>query len=233
MLPDGCPWPPRGNASHGPGSPGETDGEDGELGGTDRDDAGARGVKRLGRPSAARVAGFIACSWLLALVAIWAVQQVHQDLHEHNELPPILHWLRDAAVAVPVAALAIGSAALLVRPAFGAAGRGPARPAAAWAAVAAVIFAVLSIPGNQLHGLLFGADEEPIGWLEDALIDGSIVLGASLVALVPVALLGAWAWRPAESPLAADQAPGPTPTAPVRTSASPAVAGSTNAGGDR
>lgn len=190
-------------------------------------------MKRLGRPSAARVAGFIACSWLLALVAIWAVQQVHQDLHEHNELPPILHWLRDAAVAVPVAALAIGSAALLVRPAFGAAGRGPARPAAAWAAVAAVIFAVLSIPGNQLHGLLFGADEEPIGWLEDALIDGSIVLGASLVALVPVALLGAWAWRPAESPLAADQAPGPTPTAPVRTSASPAVAGSTNAGGDR
>jgi len=195
-------------------------------------------MKRVGRPSAAQVAGFIACSWLLALVAIWAVQQVHQDLHEHNELPPILHWLRDAAVAVPLAALAIGSAALLVRFAFGAAGPGPGRGRTAaawlaWAGIAAVLFSLLSVPGNQLHGFLFGAEEEQIGWLQDALIDGSIVLGASLVALVPTALLGAWAGRPAATRPAAGQPSGPTQTAPAGTSASPAFAGFTHAGGDR
>ena len=117
----------------------------------------------MGRPTAEQVAGFIACSWLLAMVAIFAVQQVHQDLHEHLELPPILHWLRDAAVAVPLAALAIGSAALLVRLVYGRSDAGRVRPAAAWlawAVLAAVVFAVLSIPGNQIHGLLFGAEEE-------------------------------------------------------------------------
>ena len=85
-------------------------------------------MRRLGRPSTEQVAGFIACSWLLAMVAIFAVQQVHQDLHEHLELPPILHWLRDAAVAVPLAALAIGSAALLVRLAYGGSDAGRVGP---------------------------------------------------------------------------------------------------------
>ena len=193
-------------------------------------------MKRVGRPTAEQVAGFIACSWLLAMVAIFAVQQVHQDLREHLELPPILHWLRDAAVAVPLAALAIGSAAFLVWLVYGRSDAGRVRPAAAWlawAVIAAVTFAVLSVPGNQLHGLLFGAEEEPIGWLEDALKDGSIVLVASLVALVPVALLGARASRSAGSRPDAVQASRPAPVAPAGRSTSLATTGFTHAGGDR
>ena len=193
-------------------------------------------MRRLGRPSTEQVAGFIACSWLLAMVAIFAVQQVHQDLHEHLELPPILHWLRDAAVAVPLAALAIGSAGFLVRWVYGGSDAGRGRQAAAWlawAVIAAVVFAVLSIPGNQVHGLLFGAEEEPVGWLEDALKDGSIVLVASLVALVPVALIGARASRSAESRPDAVETSGPAPVAPAGTSAFPTLAGSTHAGDDR
>ena len=189
----------------------------------------------MGRPSIEQVGGFIACSWLLAMVAIFAVQQVHQDLHEHLELPPILHWLRDAAVAVPLAALAIGTAALLVRLAFGGADPGRARSASAWlswAVIAAVTFAVLSIPGNQLHGLLFGAEEEPIGWLADALKDGSIVLVASLVALVPVALLGARASQFAESQPDGVQTSRPAPNALAGTSAFPSLAAPAPSGDD-
>ena len=190
---------------------------------------------RAGRPSIEQVAGFIACSWLLALVAIFAVQQAHQDLHEHLALPPILHWIRDAAVAVPLAALAIGDAALLARLAFGRADRGGARSASAWlswAVIAAVTFAVLSIPGNQLHGLLFGAEEEPIGWLADALKDGSIVLVASLVALVPVALLGARASRFAESRPDGVRASRPASTSLVGTSTVPSLAAPAPSGDD-
>jgi hypothetical protein len=212
------------------------DGRIGTLRGTDHDDAGARGVNSVRRPPAGLFAGFVACSWLLAMVAIWAVQQVHQDLHEHTDLGPTLHWLRDTAVAVPLAALAIGLAALLIRPAFAGASSRRVRPTAAWlawAGVAAVIFAVLSIPGNQLHGLLFGAEEEEIGWLADVLLDGSIVLGASLLTLVPVALLGARAWRPAGTRPATDETPRPALTASAGASASLLSVGSTHPGGDR
>ena len=98
--------------------------------------------------------------------------------------------------------------------------------------IAAVTFAVLSIPGNQLHGLLFGAEEEPIGWLADALKDGSIVLVASLVALVPVALLGARASRFAESRPDGVRASRPASTSLVGTSTVPSLAAPAPSGDD-
>ena len=50
-------------------------------------------------------------------------------------------------------------------------GDGPASASSSWV-VAAAAFAVLSIPGNQLHGALFGAEEEEeLSFLADALLD--------------------------------------------------------------
>jgi hypothetical protein len=166
-------------------------------------------------PAAALQAGlFVACSWLLAAVAIGAAQLAHQGLHEHPELPPLVHWLRDTAVAVPLAALSIGLAAIVVRWLAGRVGDGQGRSLAAWlawASLAAFLFAVLSVPGNQLHGLLFGAEEEEgVGWLEDAFTDGGIVLGASLVTLVPAAVIGRWLLGTSPATSAATAAPAAT-----------------------
>jgi hypothetical protein len=137
---------------------------------------------------------------------------------------------------VPLAAIAVMGAALLVR--ARASGARPAdnssiAPHLAWAVLASVLFAVLSIPGIQLHGLLFGAEEEAGGWLRDALKDGGITLAVSLVALVPAVLVAGLPWRAARSPHESAQAPGSSLVAAAGPSASLATAGSTHVGGDR
>lgn len=133
----------------------------------------------------------VAASWWVALVAIAVLQLAHADLHEHRELPILLHLLRDAALAVPAAGLAVGTAAVLVtaQPASGVGAiRGSRSRALLWAVSAAFVFAVLSIPGNQLHGSLFGAEEE-LDWLADVALDAVIALIGSLIALVPLAIV--------------------------------------------
>ena len=204
--------------------------------GTERIDAGTSGVTRMGRPSVEQVAGFIACSWLMAAAAIAVLNLLHADLHEHRELPLLVHWLRDAALAVPMAAIAIAAAALIVRARFtssgGESGRSSAGPLA-WAVLAAVTFAVLSIPGIQLHGLLFGAEVEAGGWLADALKDGGITLATSLALLIPVALFLGPPWPMARVANRHAQSPGPSLAAPAGPSASLVTTGSTHAGGDR
>lgn len=215
---------------------GEKDRRTGELDGTDRVDAGAPGMKRMGRPSVEQAAGFIACSWLMAAAAIGVLNLLHADLHEHRDLPLLAHWLRDAALAVPMAAIAIVAAALIVRSRLtssgGETGRSNAGPLA-WALLAAIFFAVLSIPGIQLHGLLFGAEEEAGGWLQDALKDGGITLATSLAVLIPVALFLGPPWPVARSADRNAHSPGPSLAASAGSSASLVTTGSTHAGGDR
>lgn len=180
----------------------------------------------------------VAYSWLMAAAAIGLLNQLHVDLHEHHDLPPIVHWLRDAALAVPLAAIAVVAAVLVVRARAAGSGRADGSPVAsrlAWAALAAFLFALLSIPGIQLHGLLFGAEAEAGGWLEDALKDGGITLAVSLVALVPAALLLGPPWRAACSPDEDKSAQAPRPSRAAATGLSPSLvtAGSTHVGGDR
>ena len=60
-----------------------------------RQDAAGVGVRLLpGR--------VVMYAWLLAGVPIAVLQLAHTGLHERNELPPLLHWLRDTGLAVPV-----------------------------------------------------------------------------------------------------------------------------------
>jgi hypothetical protein len=131
-------------------------------------------------------------AWWLAIVAIGVLQQAHAGLDEHLELTPLVHLLRDAALAVPAAAIAIVLASILVAGRWMA--RAPRPPSALdrllWVLVAAAIFAVLSVPGNELHGTLFGAeDEEELSWLADLALDAGIALIGALLALVPLALV--------------------------------------------
>lgn len=191
---------------------------------------------RPGQAPALDAVRVVAYSWLIAAAAIGLLNLLHADLHEHHDLPPLVHWLRDAALAVPLAAIAVLGAALVVR----ARASGPRRAGGssipsrlAWAILASTAFAILSIPGIQLHALLFGAEEEAVGWLEDALKDGGITLAVSLAALVPAALITGPPWRAVRAHTGLDHAPGATLAASAGSSAFLATAGSTHAGGDR
>lgn len=198
--------------------------------------ADAPSPARRGQASALNPGLLVAYSWLIATAAIGVLNLLHANLHEHKELPPIAHWLRDAALAVPLAAIAVVCAALLVRArASGSRSTGhPSIPSRlAWAVLASTFFAILSIPGIQLHALLFGAEEESVGWLEDALKDGGITLAVSLVALVPATLITGPPWRAVRAHFGPDQVPGATHAASAGSSAFLATAGSTHAGGDR
>jgi hypothetical protein len=131
-------------------------------------------------------------AWWLALVAIGVLQQAHAGLHEHRELTPLVHLLRDAALAVPAAAIAIVLASGLVAGRW--LGRAARPPSVAdrilWVLVAAAVFAVLSVPGNELHGALFGAeDEAELSEFADLALDAGIALIGASLALVPLAVV--------------------------------------------
>ncbi len=146
-----------------------------------------------------RIARFVACAWLLALGGIWAAQQVHEGLHEHVDLPPLVHLVRDASLAVPLAAVAIAVGGWLAVGAVRLLGANeseiPGR--VAWAVVVAVLFTILSIPGHEMHAFLFGAEHEEAGWLADAVGDGWVVFQAAIVVLLPIAFLPIGPWPPA------------------------------------
>ena len=131
---------------------------------------------------------FVAASWWLALVAIAVLQQAHEGLHEHLQLPPLLHIVRDGALAVPAAALAVLAGVVCAQ----VVGRGAAAQRivqrAVFVVVAATGFALLSIPGNQLHGALFGAEQEELSFLADALLDGALAFAGASLALIPLSL---------------------------------------------
>lgn len=133
-------------------------------------------------------------SWWLALVAIWVVQQAHDGQHERHELPPLLHLFRDAALAVPLAALAVLGASILLAPRLRRIAPG-ARDGVAdfdrlvWTLLAVGLFAALSLPGHELHGALFGVEQSQVGWLVHALLDASIAAIGAFLALFPVAVV--------------------------------------------
>ena len=182
----------------------------------------------------------VAYAWLLAAVPIGLLQVVHSDLHEHIELPPVLHWVRDTSLAVPFGALAVVLAAVLVarlRPTQ-TGQRAALTTIALWAVLAALLFAVLSIPGNQLHGFLFGAEEEAgVSLLDDLAVDAVYALEGALLVVAPLALLAGVPWRGAwratvPTPQPA-QSSGPSQVAPAGPSASHDDQAITHDGGDR
>jgi hypothetical protein len=176
-------------------------------------------MRRVGRPSTEQVARFIAWSWLLAGISVAVLQAGHAGFHERNELPPLLHWLRDASLAVPIAAFALIVAALAVTRARPADRRGRASlgTAGTWALLAAALYAALTVPFIQLHGLLFGAEVRAgVSPLAHALGEGVTVFQVALL-LVPASLLAGVPWRdsrqPVPDPIARNDAPDPVPSA--------------------
>jgi hypothetical protein len=151
-----------------------------------------------GPPAWRRTVRFVATAWVLALGGIWAAQQLHTTSHETLELTPAVHLLRDTALAVPLAALAIAIGGLLAVELAHSLRLDPSAVGGRvmWAVVTALVFAILSIPGQEAHGLLFGVEQETGDWLTDIGLDTGVLLLASLVVLVPAALVRLAPWPP-------------------------------------
>jgi len=201
-------------------------------------DAAAAGPTRAndgGHGSGLDAGRVVIFSWLIAGVTIGVLNQLHVNLHEHHDLPPVIHWLRDASLAVPLAAIAVVGAAIVVRARRSDTGDGRSIMARlGWAVLAALIFAILTVPGIQAHAVLFGAQEDQaVGWLEHGMTEGTIALQVSLAALVPAALLLGPPWRAARSPHEPAQAPGRSHLATSGHSASLVTTGTVRVGGDR
>ena len=128
---------------------------------------------------------------LLAYAGGYGLHRLHADLHEAHQINPTLHWLRDSSLAFPptllVVLVATAVAGTLVE-GLGLTGRRNWERVV-WALVAAVGYAIASIPGNIAHGWLFGAGHEGQGALGHAVNDASAALGAALVILVGVTVL--------------------------------------------
>jgi hypothetical protein len=180
--------------------------------------AGARRRQSLRDRASDRIAASdpartVLTSWWLALVAIWVLQQAHDGQHERHELPPLLHLFRDAALAVPLAALAVAGAGIVLAPrrrrvSPGARGGLADFDRFIWVLLAVAFFAALSIPGHELHGALFGVEQSAVGWVLHAALDASIAAIGAFIALFPIALVaGPPVRRP--RPPAVTHEPGP------------------------
>ena len=144
---------------------------------------------------------FLTLGSALALVIVGVLQQLHAGLHEAHELPPLLHWLRDSTLAVPLAVICVFAIslpatrrlALPLLPGRRAEGL-PAR--LLWALLGALAFALTSAPGNFLHGRLFGAEhDESLPFLQHQAIDASAVLFVAFLFLLAVALVLGTPWE--------------------------------------
>lgn len=181
----------------------------------------------------------VAYAWLLAGATVAVLQAGHSGFHERYELLPLLHWLRDTSLAVPIAAFAAIVVAIVVartRPADGR-DRVSLATAAIWGFLAAALYAALTVPFVQVHGFLFGAEVRVgVTPLEHALGEGITVFQVALL-LVPASLLAGVPWRDSRSGAAALVPT--TDTADPRFSAAPAdlatplAAGAALEGADR
>ncbi len=182
-------------------------GPGGESGGESRQRAriGERPRREPARLSASvlRLGGAatqVARTGIIALVLAFLVglflHIVHLGQHEQHEIGSIFHWLRDSALAFPIALLVVVAAGPVSRrllPTAAIASRG--RVWITWTGVTAILYALASIPGNFVHGKLFGAEHAHGSFLSHALRDAGSTLGAALVVLLLATFLFGIPWR--------------------------------------
>src|SRR3712207_8702779 len=116
---------------------------------------------------------------------------IHAGAHEAHAPSPVLHWLRDSALALPgtIAVLAIAFA--------------PARALVRWAGLSAdgrighllqslagaVGYALFTIPAGSVHARLFAAEHHGSGFVTHALPAGSVAVLPSFALLPALPLL--------------------------------------------
>ena len=169
--------------------------------GTNRDAADARRSGGAGLAPGLDPGWIVACGWLMAAAAVGVQTQLHADLHEHHDLPLLVHWLRDGALAVPLAAVAVAVAALIVRSRSGSSERRTAVARSPVRSPGRCLPRRSSPSSASPASSSTGSCSEPRRSLEAGsrtpLKDGGITLATSLALLIPIALVLGPPWRAA------------------------------------
>jgi len=134
------------------------------------------------RRAALVLAGAVAHALGVGLV----LHLVHGDAHEAVPIGPLAHWLRDSLLSAPASLAALLLAGVAASRGARWVGIRPGSPAArvSWALIAALAYAVASVPGNAIHAGLFGAEHEGMAFAAHAVRDGGIVYVASFFLLI-------------------------------------------------
>lgn len=124
----------------------------------------------------------------------WILHRLHSDPSESHEIAfidPRLHWLRDAALATPLAILFLLTATYLTERALWrrSIDFNTARVRVAWAAAGALAYALASFPGSIIHSWLFLAGHTDSAFLAHLLGEAVVTLRYSFALLLLVAIV--------------------------------------------
>ena len=136
------------------------------------------------KPFAALLA-LLARTVALTAAVIGVLQLLHGHLGEVHPLPPLLHWGRDAALALPIGLLAVWTCTRVASRTTG----DPRRRALAGALAGGGVFGVLSVPGGVVHQRLFVAEHEHGSFLAHSAADGLSTWLLALATLLALAAL--------------------------------------------
>jgi hypothetical protein len=127
------------------------------------------------------------------------LHRLHSDpasAHEVTYVPPVLHWLRDSALAAPLAVLLLFIATSVARR-LSTTGARPGDGVAAhalWAGLGAAAYAAASVPAALVHARLFGAHHEQTSFLLHSAKESLVTLRYSFALLVAFALAAGLPW---------------------------------------
>ena len=137
----------------------------------------------------------------LALAAGLVLHLRHAGVHEAGGLSPIMHWLRDSLLAVPMAVLVLVLAVPIVRwlSRVLTVSETSAMAHVMWATVVGAGYALATVPGNWVHHQLFVAEHahHAGSFWAHALSDAMAVLWpAAAFTLIASVLVGLpWQWQ--------------------------------------
>lgn len=124
----------------------------------------------------------------------WILHRLHSDPNESHEIAfidPRLHWLRDAALATPLAILFLLTATYLTQRALSrrCIDFNSSRARVAWAAAGGLAYALASFPGSIIHSWLFLAGHTDSSFVAHSLGEAVVTLRYSFALLLLVALV--------------------------------------------
>lgn len=156
------------------------------------------------RRSTVRLLAHVAAVGVVQAFAIgWVLHRLHDDpaeAHEAVYVPPVLHWLRDSALAVPGGVLLLLGATLLARRLCrrrGSDGAGAGAGAGAhllWAGLGSVAYAEASVPAALVHARLFEAGHDEGSFALHSAVEGIVTLRYSFVLLLLLAVVAGLPW---------------------------------------
>ena len=112
------------------------------------------------------------------------------------DLPPLVHWLRDAALAAPLAIVTLAAATLLTQLVVrrGRLDARSGRTGALWAGLGALCFAVAMIPAGYLHGQLFGEIHPGVAPLAHGVSEAAVAALPAFLVLLAIARFAGLPW---------------------------------------